>query len=249
MHQLIWNPRFLEANFFKENLQSTVIQKEPMMESEQQAVPTRWDEIETIWKQNRYLYVVVGFIFGLLAFPAIELILTDLKSFLANLVPEFIGIAVTVLLIDSLLRRREEERAVRELKERLISELSLNTNVFAKRAASILWRRGWLQDGSVRYADLEAANLEGAYLRDADFTDSDLHYANLMGANLRGAKLTRTDLRSTNLAKADLREADLCQARVYSNTVLDEQTIMPDGTHWNAGIIWSNFGVIFVELT
>lgn len=215
----------------------------------EQSEPTRWDEIETIWKQNRYLYMVVGFVFGLLGFPVAKLIVADIEALLFGLVPEFIGIAFTVFLIDALYRRREEERSVRELKERLISEFSLNTNVFAKRAASILWRKGWLQDGSVRGLNLEAANLEGAYLKEGDFTESDLHYANLAKANLRGAKMVCTNLRSANLASADLRGADLTQAKVYANTVFDEQTIMPDGSYWTQDIDWDKFGLVFIELT
>ena len=75
-----------------------------------------------------------------------------------------------------------------------------------------------------RDADLEGANLIGAYLegadliganlRDADLGDADLRGANLrdanlIGANLEGANLRDADLEGADLEGANLRDADL----------------------------------------
>lgn len=201
----------------------------------------RWEQIKLLWRQYRFLYVIAGFIVGLLTFPALQLVINDLNDLLQSLVPEALGITFTVLLIDRLYAIRDIERQERELKARLISELSLNTNVFAKKAASLLWRKGWLQDGSLRNADLEAAHLETAYLVDADFSGSDCHYANFANANMRRANLSLANLRSVNFKGTDLKEACLEHATIFPDTEFDEKTILPDGTNWNIHTDMSRF--------
>jgi len=208
---------------------------------------SRWEEITLIWKQYKTLYGIAGFIVGLIFFPALNLLFHNLNDLLTGLVPEFVGIAFTVFLIDALYRIRDEQRQIRELKERLISDISLNTNVFAKRAASILWRKGWLQDGSLIDANLEAANLEGAYLVDANLANADLHYANLVMANLRRSKLLNVDLRSTDLRGANLQGADISGAKVYNNTLFDQSTILPNGIAWTTNSDLGEFNVHFVK--
>lgn len=208
---------------------------------------TRWEEITAIWKQYKILYAIAGFVVGLLCFPALNLIITNFEALLTGLVPEFVGIGFTVFLIDALYKKRDEERQIRELKERLISDISLNTNVFAKRAASILWRKGWLQDGSLIGSNMEAANLEGAYLVDANLCNADLHYANLSKANLRRARLLNVDLRSTDLSEADLTNADMTGAKIYATTVFNERTRLPNGAYWSTSVDLRQFGVELIQ--
>jgi uncharacterized protein YjbI with pentapeptide repeats len=71
-----------------------------------------------------------------------------------------------------------------------------------------------LNTANLRYIDLQAANLLGAYLGGADLTRANLHGVRLSQADLRrafltGACLSKAGLNGANLAGADLRAADL----------------------------------------
>jgi len=76
-------------------------------------------------------------------------------------------------------------------------------------------------------ADLNGANLRGAYLSDADLRGAYLRGANLndadlSGADLRGAYLRGVDLRGAYLRGADLRGAYLSGA-IYNGEKLDKE--------------------------
>ena len=70
-------------------------------------------------------------------------------------------------------------------------------------------RGAYLGGADLRSADLEDADLRGAYLGRADLRFADLEDANLRCANLEGAYLGGADLRGADLRGADLRGADL----------------------------------------
>lgn len=124
-------------------------------------------------------------------------------------------------------------------RQALIRQARTADNGAALEALDRLRARGWTQDGSLRGADFQGANLvgarlaradleqialceanlEGAYfgaarLRSADFQGAILVGANLCDAHLRGACFTGADLRRAHLAAADLRGADLRQANL-----------------------------------
>ena len=67
----------------------------------------------------------------------------------------------------------------------------------------------YLEDANLEGAYLENANLEGAYLENANLAG-----ANLMGANLRGANLEDADLSGTNLGGAYLEYTNLENANL-----------------------------------
>ena len=70
-------------------------------------------------------------------------------------------------------------------------------------------------------------DLRGANLVDAQLSKANLCGANLDGVDLSSARLWRTDLRHANLANTkNLIPEQLAEA------ILDETTIMPDGSHW-----------------
>lgn len=192
----------------------------------------RWAEIRAIWKQHQWLYVVAGFLLGMLFQPFLATISTDLNGFLQAIVPEAIGIVFTVLLIDRIYQRREQAREERELKARLIRELGSKDNAITELAVKELRDRGWHNDGSLRGENLVSANLRGCNLaefdlREAKLVDANLEYARLgntnlsecelgaanlkhailLYADLRGAHLTGADLQNVNLFSANLKEA------------------------------------------
>ncbi len=172
------------------------------------------------------------------------------EDFYANFGAEFVSIAITVLIIDYLNRKRQET----QLKAQLIREMGGPDNGFALRAARELAHHRWLCDGSLRGANLGGANLaEGAILTKADLSYTNLSSANLIGAfmpraileeaNLMNAKLCGVTLSEANLKKANLIGADFLEADLRGvnlkganlvgaklvGAVYDQHTVWPDG--------------------
>lgn len=106
---------------------------------------------------------------------------------------------------------------------------------------------GWLEDGSLRGANLENADLRRARLSRADLQGAHLGGANLRGADLHGAILQEADLGGADLGQANLQHADLTgaaleAARLDGATVTEMQlaraetladAILPDGNRYD----------------
>ncbi|UCC53038.1 MAG: pentapeptide repeat-containing protein [Anaerolineaceae bacterium] len=155
-------------------------------------------------------------------------------DFYANASAELLSIAITVLIIDRLNRRRDErQRALRDEermlqrkvrdeqkseeeqadhKARLIREMGGRDRGLAYRAVRELEAYDWLTDGSLRGADLREANLVDCRLVGVQMPDANLRQANLRGVNLMGANLSGVDLSEANLVRANLRETNLAKA-------------------------------------
>jgi uncharacterized protein YjbI with pentapeptide repeats len=184
----------------------------------------------------------------------------DLKGLALNLGTEMIGAAMTYVLIELVLRRREESEAKEKEREAkradLIAQMGSGVKDVAVAATEELDRHSWLRDGSLRGAYLRMANLEGANLYMADLQEADLMMANLQGAylanaflqkatlsgaNLQTANLTSAYLQRASLFRADLREASLYWANLQGAYLeganlegahFSEGTRLPDGTNW-----------------
>jgi len=149
------------------------------------------------------------------------------NDFYANLSTELLSIAITVLIIDTLVERRQNA----DKKAELIRDLGSKTNDFAQRAARELRARGWHRDGSLRGAWLEEANLTSAILSGADLTDAvlvgtnltdvDLEGANLMDVRMWRANLTDARLADANLTNVDLRKANLKNTKLMNVDLSD----------------------------
>lgn len=173
----------------------------------------RWQTIRDIWKDNRWLYGVTGVFIGLLIYPAFDFIVTDLSTLFQNFVPEAVGIGFTVLFIDRLNQRREEERRIKDLQEHLVREAGSPSYDIAITAVDTIRKRGWLGRNN-READIEERIflLKGQDLSHADLHKANLQYANLEETNLTKAKLTEANLSEANLRKANLEDAQLQKA-------------------------------------
>jgi hypothetical protein len=128
----------------------------------------------------------------------------------------------------------EDEAA---LKKKLIEQVGSKDDGIAGQAVYRLHEHGWIMDGSLRNAklmganlfevflnggvDLSGADLSGAILLRADLTDNNLENATFIKADLRESYLFGTKLLNANLREANLEGA-----------AFDENTILPDGTHW-----------------
>ncbi len=161
-----------------------------------------------------------------------------IADFYANISAEFASIAITVLIIDGLNRRRDALSAEEGERTQLIRQLGSNINDVARRAAEELRAHGWLTDGTLQGADLRVAHLEEAKLWDSDLQGANLQWAklkkaNLNGSGLAGATLTQANLQAAKLRGADLRGATLFEAKLYRvnfhDALLDEADLR--GTH------------------
>lgn len=190
----------------------------------------RWSQIQNLWQSNQFLFVIAGFLLGILFFPAIEALSTDASDILAGFVPEAVGIGFTVLLIDRLYQRREREREERELKARLVREARSKANSVAKAALEEIDELGLLrgENGILKGENLRQADLSGVYLatgrlpevanlEDTIFWDANLADINLRRANLEGASLDRANLSRANLSKANLQHSSVRDAQLQNS--------------------------------
>jgi hypothetical protein len=162
---------------------------------------------------NAWLYLFVGGFFGMQIPSFIKILGTDIDGFLENLVPEFFGLAFTVLIIDTLDRNREN----RLIKEQLLRQVHSYYNSFALQAIEELRVLGYLADGSCRNLDL----------RGSDWREGNLYQADLTGCDLTNAKLNKADFVNANLTNVKVTDEQLVTALALWKCV------MPDGNLYN----------------
>lgn len=161
-------------------------------------------------RDSGWLFLIIGLMAGLLIPALMRILKVDPESFLENLVPEFIGIIFTVLIIDSLDRRRENTL----IREQLIRQLHSYYNPVALQSIEELRVLGYLSDGS----------LNGLDLRGSDWREANLYEAVLIGADLRNASLHHADF-----ARANLKDAQVTEEQLVTTKIL-WLCIMPDGS-------------------
>ena len=211
---------------------------------------SRWIRFQDFWEENQGLYVFGGVVIGLLLFPLLNMLSSDISVFLEGLVPEGVGIAFTVFFLDRLNQRREEKLRLLDTQERLIREAGSSSNETAKAAISDLMRRGWLagEDGLLQgqwlhYADLKGANLYFANLRGTDLRGSELMSADLIGADLTGADIKNANLTGAILEYVDKKTGEARRAN-FTDVQCNENTILPDGSKWSPATDWRQYGAI-----
>lgn len=150
--------------------------------------------------------LVVGF---RILHPGISITLaTLLPDFYANVVTTLVGVALTVLIIDALNRRRDD----RLEKIRLIRDMGCGDNGIALRAVVEITENNLHLKGFLRNRHFWCARLAGAQLLSADLSYSSFHHADFTGAALYGAILRRTSFWHAQLRGLDFRDADLTDA-------------------------------------
>lgn len=128
---------------------------------------------------------------------------------------ELISLAITILVVNRLYQHRETERE----KKRLTLQMGSPDNEFAVEAVRALRACGWLQEGSLKWANLLGANLQGANLLGANLEGADLRSANLQQAALWGANLRRANLGDANLQGAYLVNANLQETALWGTNL------------------------------
>ncbi|MBE2183575.1 MAG: pentapeptide repeat-containing protein [Anaerolineae bacterium] len=148
----------------------------------------------------------------------------DLRMLISELYPnissELIGIAITVLIIDTIYRKYEFRNQEQRELDQLSRQFGSSVNAVAKHAGEELRAHGWLTDGSLQEMDFRVANLEDAKLWEADLQGVNFQWAKLKRANLNntvlaGANLIQANLQAARLRDADLRGANLFEAKLY----------------------------------
>jgi len=194
-------------------------------------VENRWQTIQSLWQEHHWLYVLSGFFGGVMFFPLLQFIVDDLSELLQGLVPEAVGIIFTVLFIDALYRRREEQRRLTDQQTRLIRESGSPDNATCLNAIRELRACGWitgpnslligahLVSADLKNANLFDANLSGAILSRADLTQVTLSGAVMRDTKLRNANLSGISLHNADLTDAKMDRADLSEATLYRATL------------------------------
>src|SRR5688500_12856894 len=117
---------------------------------------SRIGQIRQLWHENEWIYLFVGLLLGLLAWPFFDLVNTQFVELLQNLVPEAVGIIFTVVIIDRLDSYREHQL----IKEQLMRQMHSYYNHMALQAIEEMRVLGHLQDGSLIGLNLRGANLQ-----------------------------------------------------------------------------------------
>jgi hypothetical protein len=163
------------------------------------------------------------------------------QGLLADAGMQFLGMALTILVLDALYQRSQDDQLRREL----VRQMGSQDNATAIGAANALQRRGWLRSGMMRGVDLTTANLAGLHLVRAD----------LQGVVLAHAKLTEAKLIAVNLDGANLRDADLSKSMLYRTTFKGADLVnakFPEAAIQNvdfsdAYLVGANFGAVQFE--
>ena len=145
--------------------------------------------------------------------------LDTVRRLIRGMGPELAGIVIAAVTIDTL----AERRLLQERKAQLIRQMGSTYRDVTEMAIIELKYRGWLYDGSLRWANLSGSNLAKAVLDRAVLNNTNLSGANLSKAilwkaDLRGAlaeggtKLRGSILEEANLSRALLHGADLSKA-------------------------------------
>ena len=159
-----------------------------------------------------------------------------IEDFYANIGSELASIAITIMVVDRIVKRQEKRETEEQLKYRLLIDLHSPVNEVANNAVHDLRALKKLSDHD---AWTVSANLSGK----ANLSDARLYDANFTGAKLVGAIFRNADLRNVNFNNADLTGAELTGANV-SGIQFNEHTVLPDGELWDNDNDLIKYGVI-----
>ncbi|MBZ0285650.1 MAG: pentapeptide repeat-containing protein [Anaerolineae bacterium] len=192
----------------------------------------RLQEAAELRQQNQWLYLIIGVCIGLLLYPLAVQVRADLPAFLSSLVPEGLGLAFTVIILQRYFDHRDAVKERKALLQRLIrragspaNNLALDAIAELRTLTLLVGDKGILQGVSLREADLSTANLKDANLRGVDLYQAKLESAilsdaDLTGATLRYAKLNHVVCWHTILVNVNLENAEMLNANMrYANLI------------------------------
>lgn len=188
---------------------------------------SRWQLIRTIHNDYRGFYQLFGASSLILLGIIIGATLFGEDGYITNLYTEFLGIAVTIMIFDRIVKLNERRELTRDRQQQLLIDAGSSSNHTAKRALDEMWRRGWWGE--------EDGLMKSAFMYGADWSDAKLGDADLRNVTLAQAKLINTDLRRVDLRGVDLRDTDISGALIWQ-TICDENTILPNHEKWCSNV-------------
>jgi len=145
-------------------------------------------------------------------------------DFYANIGAELASIAITIIIVDKIIRRKEKQENEEETRKRLLRQVHSTVNDIAKAAVDELRGLGKLTGADAWVAN---ARLGGK----ADLRNARLYDANFQGTRLVGADFSDADLRNVNFKGADLTGCIFYKSNI-ANAKFDNTTVMPNGEMW-----------------
>lgn len=168
------------------------------------------EEKHTIQLKPQYVVHILAIISGIVSSIFVILGVHNGEDFYANLATEFGSVSITIFVIDKLYQWRAEEQEKRQI----IEQMGSPSNDFAIEAVRLITKNGWLQDGSLRKANFDLADLRKAYLVRANFPGASFVNTHLENANLGDSHLEAADFTNARLTGAEFTYARLRAARL-----------------------------------
>jgi uncharacterized protein YjbI with pentapeptide repeats len=159
-------------------------------------------------------------------------------NFWQGISTEFFGVVVTTIFLGILILIAQQYQSIRNRKSELILQMGSPDNTTAIEAVRQLRSLGWIEDGTLRGANLEGANLRGANLINANLDsanlrDANLQRANLWSVNLQNAELWYANLQEIEAGHINLQGSNLGSANLQGAYLRDANLQNTDLTHAN----------------
>jgi len=208
------------------------------------------EAVKCIWEKYSALWIIPSFILGITIGFALGYAIPNRFNFIESMIPEIIGIGISITGIYYLEQWRQSKLEDSRLKDELLWQAKSQSNETAKSAVDRIRHKNWLVgiDGLLKGANLANANLMKADLSHANLERVNLHYADLGNAIFSCAILKDADLTAVNLEEADLRDANLegtflisanlMHARMYGTSF--EMAFLSDANLEKAALIDAN---------
>ena len=165
--------------------------------------------LRNYWKENEWVYLVVGVAIGLLIPYFFQSIQADaINDFFLSLLPEGVGIFFTVLIIDRLDSIREEQ----VIKDQLVRRLQSRYNHTALQAVEEIRVMGYLEDGTLRNRNLRGSN----------WLDANMYQADLRGSDLGNAVLDKADFVLANLQDVKVTDEQLVKSDIMYGSIMSD---------------------------
>jgi uncharacterized protein YjbI with pentapeptide repeats len=164
---------------------------------------------------------ILGYLFGILSIPLLQLAFTDIQSFVVIVVPPIIIILVILLGVQTIIQKTLiQYQDIQQRRQVYRDILNTNAQVVADAMAIIVknnWHLG--ENGFLRGLQAEAVNWANLHLNGANLEDAELYQANLENTWLEHAVLNGADMAMANLQDIKMSYANLTAAKIMTSNL------------------------------
>lgn len=164
---------------------------------------------------------ILGYLFGILTIPLLQLAITDVHSFVLTLVPPIVIILVTLIGVQTIIQKTLiQYQDIQQRRQVYRDILNPNAHVVADAMAVVVkhnWHLG--EHGFLRGLHAEAVNWANLHLNGANLEGAGLYQANLQNVWLEHAALSNVDMAMANLQDSKLSYANLTMAKVMTSNL------------------------------